>query len=299
MVDRNKVTWPEFLTWEGWEKISVNTITEASEYAGEKSLNIDVPYSSEGKKRKRVIGEWCDLIPTLKGIESVCLRGTTTQALFDSVCSLESIVDFRVANASRGLKNIDALSSIKGLKRAFLDHFGAVTSLRPFSELKELEWVELIDFHRIQSLDGLGGLNNLKGLIFVSRGRSKLIHLDSYQTIASLKKLRYLDLCGTRVDDSNLDCLTGLSNLEYMDIPLMFPVSEIAKVVYHLPNCDHGLGPYRDITGWGAKCTKCGGDHIVVPVTKGRRYPCKACDSDKVHQLEVEFNDYLARVLVD
>lgn len=289
LVDRSKITWPKFLTWEGWDDIHSSAISEASEYSGQKALNINIPDSSSGYKRKKVIGEWCEFIPSLKGIESVALQGTTTQELFDAICTLNTIQDIRITSASRTLSNINAISNVSSLQRAFLDSFGSVTSLEPFSELDKLEWLELIDFTKVTSLQGLDKLKMLKGLILASRDRSKLINLDNYDAIATMESLRYLDLCGTRVEKGNLDCLTNLNGLKYMDIPLIFPAKEIAKVVYSLPLCDHGLGPYREINGWGPECKKCGGDNLVAPISKGSRNLCKNCDSNKILLLEHEF----------
>ncbi len=288
MVDRSRVTWPEFLTWEGWEEVDNKLLVSPDDYDNQKFLSFSIPASSEAVKRKKEIKEWCHILSSNQDIQSISIYGATTQELFNAVCNQSSLIDLRICNASGNLVDLAPLANLVNLRRLFFDSATKIIALDIIGELNKLEWLELIDFKRVGSLKGMEKLSNLKGLVFVSRGRSSLIKLDSYSYLSSLRQLLYLDVSGTRIADKNLSPIAKLSKLKYLDIPLIFEIVEIVKITNALPECDHDLGPFRFLPN--EKCHKCNKNQMVLPISKGARAMCKICKESRVQELIREFN---------
>jgi Leucine-rich repeat (LRR) protein len=279
----------EFITWD-WRfggNDSSKTINYISEYDGSEKLNLactqlDLP----AKRKKEVIQEWCEFLPTLKNVKRLCFFSKVNQDLFDAACQIENLDSLFIKWSDiENFKNIERLTKLRRLYISTSSHFENLSFIK---FVKSIQWLELNELKNLSELDGIEFAENLKGFI-ISGGMLGKQKLKDVEPLSKLLDLEYLGLSSTHIQSDNLDPICQLKNLKYLDLPLYYPMLEYAKIYKHLPNCDHGIQAFRET---GFECKNCGSNK-VTPMKKGGREFCPKCNQQKFLDLQHEFEKAL------
>ena len=286
---QNEKTDYEFLTWDwrfGGDK-STKTIKYVSEYDGSEKLNLactqlDLP----AKRKKEVIQEWCEFLPTLKNLKRLCFFSKVNQDIFDAACQIENLDSLFIKWSDiENFENIERLTKLRRLYISTSTHF---ENLGFIKSIKSIEWLELHELKNLTELDGIEFAENLKGFI-ISGGMFGKQKLKNFEPLSNLLDLEYLGLSSTYIQSENLSPLCLLKKLKYLDLPIYYPMLEYAKIFKHLPNCDHGIQAFRETS---FDCKNCG-SKTVTPMKKGGREFCPKCNQQKLIDLKQEFDNIL------
>ncbi len=277
----------EFITWDwrfGGDE-STKTIAYVSEYDGSEKLNLactqlDLP----AKRKKEVIQEWCAFLPSLKNLKQLCFFSKVNQDLFEAACHIENLDALFIKWSD--IENFEKMERLTKLRRLYISNSTHFENLSFIKSIKSIEWLELHELKNLKELDGIEFAENLKGFI-VSGGTFGKQKLKDFEPLSSLNDLVYLGLSNTYALSENLSPLGQLKKLKYLDLPLYYPILEYAKIVKHLPNCDHGIQSFRET---GFDCKNCG-LKTITPMKKGGREFCPKCNQQKFIDLKQAFEE--------
>jgi hypothetical protein len=280
----------DFITWD-WRyggNESTKTISYVSEYDGSEKLNLactqlDLP----AKRKKEVIQEWCNLLPTLKNLKRLCFYSKVNQELFEAACQIENLDSLFIKWSD--VQNFENIKHLTKLKRLYISTSTPFEDLSFIKLVKTIEWLELHELKNLKELNGIEFAENLKGFI-LSGGMFGKQKIKDIEPLSSLEHLMYVGLSNTYIQSENLSALCLLKKLQYLDLPIAYPMLEYAKIFKHLPNCDHGIKAYRE-TNFG--CKTCG-ITTVIPMKKGGREFCPTCNQQKFIDLKQAFDDTVA-----
>ncbi len=275
----------QFLSWEH-RKECPKTISFPSEYDGQTDLRIactqlNLPQS----KQKKLVEEWTELIPTLTDVEHIWFYSRVPQKLLNSVASLPKLRSLFIKWSGNGITDLVNLGELKTLERLYIGSCTQLETLDSLKELTNLKWLEMHELKKIKDITAIKDLKNLIGLTFTGGvfGKQFLTNIDA---ISHLENLEFLDFHRLKVESEDVSAITRLKNLKYLDLPIYYPLSEFARIYAALPNCDHDIYAYRKTN---EVCVKCMKGEMVQPMAKKKRQICTVCSEQKVKKLEDEF----------
>jgi hypothetical protein len=163
-------------------------------------------------------------------------------------------------------------------------------SLEPLAMFPRLEVLKIQDSGDLSSLAALKKLPALKVLAISPppswERTTRCIEVDSYASIATLKRLERLVLLRVRPGDLNLApiaAMTHLKELEISNVP-EFTLEHYARLSNALPNTEgRCLKPYFRIEGVGF-CKKCKGKTVMLNGNKPKTlsWLCPTCNEKKL-----------------
>ncbi len=197
-------------------------MSEIARYIIEENIRSKRPYLDLGRCG---LTEIPDYIEELTWIETLVLSNEWLEynphtQHFDYKKSVNSGKNNNILSLS------PALSSLKSLKRLFLQNQSSITDLNPIKNLIELTELNLIET-QVNDLSQLSNLTNLRILILVKT------QIEDISPISNLHKLQVINFSMTRVN--NLTPLTGLINLERLicfdtNISDLSPLSQLTEL---------------------------------------------------------------------
>ena len=157
-------------------------------------LSADDPKEYE-RMQRRYTAEWVRFLQTeTLPVKEVHVCSSVNQKVFDALCRQSTIESLRIKRLK--CKQIDAIVSLRSLKKLFIECGSSITDISP-----------------------LAGLTGLEVLIL---GQTKNVH--DYSSLAALKSLKVLGICAyqtslnTTIKVDDLGFLSELPSLEYVDI---------------------------------------------------------------------------------
>lgn len=145
--------------------------------------------------QRRYTAEWVRFLQTeMLPVKEVHVCSSVNQKVFDALCRQSTIESLRIKRLT--CKQIDAIVSLRSLKKLFIECGSSITDISP-----------------------LAGLTGLEVLIL---GQTKNVH--DYSALAALKSLKVLGICSyptylnATIKVDNLGFLNEMPSLEYVDI---------------------------------------------------------------------------------
>jgi hypothetical protein len=278
----------EFITWDwGYREDKTENINFVSEYDGSDKLNlVCTQLNLTAKRKKEVVQEWCEFLPTLKNVKRLCFFSKVNQELFDAACQIENLDSLFIKWSD--IQNFENIKRLTKLRRLYISTSSHLDNLSFIESTKNIEWLELHELKNLTKLDGIEHAEKLKGFI-ISGGMYGKQKLKDFVPLSNLHNLEYLKLSSTYAISENLSPLCELKKLKYLDLPIYYPMLEYVKVYKHLPNCDHGIEAFREMN---FECENCG-SKTVLPMKKGGREFCPSCNKQKLSDLKNEFDNLL------
>jgi hypothetical protein len=264
-------------------------VRSPDEYDGGPDLAIwctqlDVPASQQ----RKLVAHWVQTLPTLQGVRRLWFTSRVSQELFDAACRIEGLTDLRIKWS--GIKTLDAVTPLTGLRRFHLGDSASLQSLQPLAALRQLEWLWLDGLSKVPDLEPLAGLGALEGL-FVAGTDSKPLVVPTLAPLSALRQLRWLQLGCLRPAAGGVEPLGRLSALEYIGLPNDATTEEFARLSARLPRAAGSwMQPYARQHPANFRCTKCRERGQVFTAGAPMRRLCPACDAPALARHMVRFH---------
>jgi hypothetical protein len=190
--------------------------------------------------QRKLVRDWCHLLPNLGDVRFLWLSGRVPQDLFDAACRMTSLDGLCIKWS--GAHSIDALREIRALRYFHLGSSTGVQSIDCLSKLDNLRWLDLENLKRIRDFEPVGELTNLEGLALTGSVWTTQ-RVRTLAPIAKLTNLRYLSLANLRSDDKTLAPLYSLQNLEVFIAANWWDQREFAEIRRRNPRLRAELDP--------------------------------------------------------
>lgn len=271
------------------------SIVDPSDYDGNDKLRLSFDLGAvDEAQKKRVIAQWCKVLPTLSALRWLSLWSHVTPPQFEAACRLPALECLQVKWSNvRRLDSIEALQSLRYL------HIGSSTkieSIAPLAALQKLRLLEIENFKLIADFSPLLQLTGLESLVVTGSlwTRQDVGSLDAF---ARMTWLKHLAIDTTRV--TSLRPLAALTGLETLDLGGRLPMAEYAWLSAKLPGTDcRWFRPWLDLAGSGiGRCATCGNDSKVMLTGKGAPVLCSGCDQAKLAKHAAAFEAERSRAM--
>lgn len=187
-------------------------------------------------QQRKLVRSWCELLPTLEGIDYLWFQSRVPQDLFDAACAVPGLKALWVKWS--GIKSVAAIEQAENLECFYLGASTGLSSIEPLGNKTRLQWLGLENVKRITSLEPLVPLQNLVGLE-VDGSMWTTQRVETLTPIGKLAGLRYLSITNLRANDKTLQPLYPLSKLETFRAAMWWPEEEVAEIRRRNPNLTH------------------------------------------------------------
>lgn len=213
-------------------------ITNFDDYNGDDKLSLSITQLNvSSKEQNKIINQWCEIIPKITGLKYIWFHSKVSQKIFDSVCANPDIEGLYIKRS--GIKDLSILSNLKNLKYFWLGSSSQITDLSVLRKIKDLEVLDIENTNQITDYSLIGDLTNLKELALTGSMWTSL-KIDSFEPLTHLKKLNYLNLGNTKVNDKNIRPLGELKDLVSLYLPLWYKRDDYKYLYSMLPNLKYG-----------------------------------------------------------
>ena len=200
-------------------------IQNPEEYDGLPALNVACTQTGlPSHKQANLVKQWCEVLPTLVGLEFLWFNSKVPQNLFDAACMVPGLKGLYIKWS--GIKSIVNIVNSRNLKFLHIGSSTQLVSIEPLRELDGLIWLELENIKRVSDLTVIGELRRLQGLqISGSMWTTQIV--DSLAPLARLQRLRHLSIPNLKAKDKTLSPLFSLSSLEKLHSALWWSEEEM------------------------------------------------------------------------
>ena len=109
-------------------------IRRPEEYSGGANLSIVCTQTGlPSHKQRKLVAEWCDALPKLRGIRCLWLNSRTPQKLFDAACLVPGLKGLYIKLGA--IESLEALASADDLVALHVGSSPGVTSIEPLSSM--------------------------------------------------------------------------------------------------------------------------------------------------------------------
>lgn len=206
-------TWPV-------RRPSGRCLLERSEYRGQKYLCIDCPTLGRVIKpaeRKRITEEWSEFLQEPSPVRELALERQVSQEFFEAACAQPELRRLYVKWGP--VTDLSPLKDLPKLEGLSLGTTG-VEDLSPLAKLPKLSHLRLDNLKRVYDFKDLVACKALEFLHIEGypQGPQK-IKIKDVQFLRGLKNLRALWLGFAIIERFDVESLTGLKQLEYLELP--------------------------------------------------------------------------------
>lgn len=238
-----------------------------------------------GRKRDESRG-W-ELLPERKLVDTVVVFQPQARHLA-WIARMPWLKRLGLMNPQTG--DLSALAALENVEAFCIEDANSLLSLEFLRPLKRLRALSVFDAKRLGDLSGIEHLPQLEELA-LQRGIWNAMKVATLRPLAGLKSLRCLRLTAEAADDS-LEPLKNLTALEELDLNLMYPLEQYAKLSVFLPAdiCEVFAQPYVTMR---EMCRKDPAHTVILPA-KGHRRFCRDCQPSKLDAYLAEFHAFRA-----
>jgi len=218
-------------------KFPPKSITRVEDYYPKSKLNLVITQlDSVPKIQKKIVEQWCELLPSLTDVKYLWLCSKVSQHIFDAVCKMPNLEGLYIKWSS--VKDISNLRSIKNLKHLHFGSSAQIESIDVFRDLTSLVTLDIENFKKIVDFSPVSSLENLQGL-GINGSIWTAQKLNSLKPLENLVGLKYLTLYNTKILDKSFQPLMKLKNLVRFNSSWNNPETEFEKLKL-LPNLKYG-----------------------------------------------------------
>jgi hypothetical protein len=119
------------------ESFPPEAINSPSEYDGSSKLNlVCTQLDLSSYQQRKLVNEWCKLLPTLNSLHYLWFNSRTNQAMFEAACEITSLEGLFIEWS--GIKDLTPLTNMNKLKYLHIGSSPSVESIVPLSSLDQL-----------------------------------------------------------------------------------------------------------------------------------------------------------------
>lgn len=217
-----------------WEP---KAVVSSTEYNGSDLLNIACTQLENYSEQKKIVKDWCNILPNLENVKYLWFTSQVNQNLFDAVCEMKNLNGLFIKWSS--IKDINNIQKLKSLKHLYIGSSGQIKDIQILAKLTDLETLDLENIKSLTDITPICELTKLQGL-GVDGDWNKNQTIDTLSPIVKLQNLKYITLVGTKIKDRSLKPLAEIQTLERVWTALWFRKSEFEYVYKNLPNLKYG-----------------------------------------------------------
>lgn len=212
-------------------------ITEVEEYHGEETLRAAcTQVDGNAAHQRRIISEWCEALPHLDTVKTLCLESRVNQKIFDAVSIMPNLEALYIKWG--GIKSIASIIGSSTLRVLTLGSNPAIQDIEQVENLSQLQVLDLENIPKAYDLGFVEGLVNLEALSV--NGLWKTQAVESLEPLKKLYHLKSLSLINTRVKNGGLMPLLHVKSLAHVRTALWYTAEEFAALRAGLPLLIYG-----------------------------------------------------------
>lgn len=185
------------------------------------------------------------------------------------------------------IASLEGIDRLTHTRRLTLEWGAKIESLGPVSRLSSLTHLAIGDFPRLQQLDGLEQLSELKELrLSGSLGGGSPLRLESIEPVTRISGLTRLSLSKTKLKDDDITSLARCTHLRHLSLTNQFDRSQVAFLASRLN--EQLVEPLTAYVQTHLHCKKC---NSLTSMFTGRRmsFLCPVCDESRFEKLTSQF----------
>ncbi|MBJ8009904.1 MULTISPECIES: internalin [Bacillus cereus group] len=181
------------------------------------------------------------------------------------------------------VENLSILQMMSNLRALYLCWNTKNTNLWNFSYNKNLSYLLIEDFSKLEDLTPIKDGQNLEGL-YLGGGIVKALNVKTLKPIGELLQLSDLTLMNIKVKDRSLEPLMNLKRLKKLNLSNQFPMEEYAKLSVVLQNTEcEFFKPYVRMESTEGK--------DIMMIGRKRPFLNSKTDIEKIRKYEQEFKN--------
>jgi len=217
-----------FWYWKPQDRFPPPAIRRPQEYTGGDRLAVactqtDLP----AREQRALVREWCDALPTLKGIKLLWFSSRVSQDLFDAACQVPGLEGLYIKWS--GIKDLASIERSSELRYFHLGQSSFVKSISPLARKLNLRWLGLELLSKVRDLEPLAQLTGLEGLS-LEGSMGTAWRVKSLAPVGALSNLRYLSIANLRSEDRSLAGIFSLSKLEAFHHATWWDTTELDEI---------------------------------------------------------------------
>ncbi|PEN53774.1 internalin [Bacillus toyonensis] len=179
------------------------------------------------------------------------------------------------------VENLSKLQEMSNLRALYLCWNTKNTNLWDLRYNKNLSYLLIEDFSKLEDLTPIKDGQNLEGL-YLGGGIVKALNVKTLDPIGELVQLNALTLMNIKVKDLSLEPLMNLEGLKQLNLSNQFPMEEYAKLSVVLQNTEcEFFKPYVHTDSIGGK--------DIMMIGRKRPFLNSKTDFEKIRKYEQEF----------
>ena len=201
-----------FWRWRPDEGFPPKALVRPEELSGLERLNVACTQTGlPAQEQKRVVTEWCEVLPSLGDVRLLWFASRVPQRLFEAACQMPGLEGLYIKWS--GIDDLSALHRLKRLRYFHLGQSARIDSIDPLAGMSHLQWLGLELPSRVRDLDAIGDLVGLEGLS-CEGSMGTTWRVRTLDPLGKLHGLRWLSIANVRSDSGTLSPLFSLTNLE-------------------------------------------------------------------------------------
>lgn len=190
------------------------------------------------KEHKKFKREWISILPSLRNIRFLWVKGSINQAFFEAICEMHWLEALNI----RGLvsiKGLERISNLEYLKHLNIESPGKLLTLDGLANLRNLVTLQLQGCKSIRDITPITRIKTLKGL-HIEGDMWKKQFINSVEGVNGLINLQYLSLDGTEVIKKDVTPITKLKSLRSLHVGFWWTKEDLILLYNSLPELQYG-----------------------------------------------------------
>ncbi len=182
--------------------------------------------------------EWIKILPTLKNIKFLWVKGSINQDFFDTICKMNWLEALNIQGLT-SFKNLNNINSLQKLLHLKIGRSSKLENIDSISNLNNLITLQVEGFKLISDISPITKIKSLKGL-HIKGDMWKKQYIDSVNGLENLTELEYFSLSGTEVKIKDITPITKLKKLKNLEIGYWWTKSDLQVLYNSLPSLLYG-----------------------------------------------------------
>lgn len=197
------------------------------------AMNPEFYYLST-KEKKIIRNHWINALPHLTDVEYLMTTHQIDQEFFDSICQMKQLKGLYIKWGK--VESISNLKNLKNLKHLYFGSNPRINSLDGIEGLNEIEHLELENFKSVNDFSKLGELISLKTLVITGSINSPATKMNDLYFFEKLDSLEEIAL-GISLINKDTTPLHKYAKMERLFLPTLIEKKLHKEIAENKKNC--------------------------------------------------------------